>query len=188
MLFRLPLVLLPLHIVFLELVIDPACSVAFESEPEHRGIMSRPPRDPAASMFDRKTVGLALLQGLVLFIVTLAGYLISLYRGQGELDARTICFTTLLLGNLALIWTNRSRTSTVFGLLRSRNVAIWTITAAALALLSFVLYVPVARNLFGFSTLHADDVAVCIGLALAGVTWFEIAKLRKGSSFNRAVN
>jgi Ca2+-transporting ATPase len=99
-----------------------------------------------------------------------------------------VCFTTLLLGNLALIWTNRSRTSTVFGVLRSRNVALWAISLAALALLAFVLYVPAARNLFEFSTLHADDVAVCIGLALAGVTWFEIAKLRKGSSFNKAVN
>jgi len=177
-LFRLPLVLLPLHIVFLELVIDPACSIAFESEPEHHGIMNRPPRNPAARMFDGKTVGLALLQGLVLFIVTLSAYLISLYRGQGELDARAICFTTLLLGNLALIWTNRSRTSTVFALLRSRNLPMWVITGTALLLLAFVLYVPAARNLFQFSKLHADDLAVCVGLALASVTCFEIAKLR----------
>jgi len=175
--FKLPLVLLPLHIVFLELVIDPACSIAFESEPEHGGIMSRPPRDPAARLFDRKTVILALLQGLVLFVVTLAGYLVSLYRGQGEFDARAICFTTLLLGNLALIWSNRSRTSTVFGLLRSRNVAMWVITASALVLLAVVLYVPYARELFQFSTLHTDDLAICVGLALAGVTWFEISKL-----------
>src|SRR4029079_7135933 len=109
-LFGLPLVLMPLHIVFLELIIDPACSVAFESEPEHASIMKRKPRSPNAKLFDAQTVWFGFLQGLSLFVVTLAAFLISLYRGQGEMDARTISFATLVLGNLALIWANRSRT------------------------------------------------------------------------------
>jgi Ca2+-transporting ATPase len=178
-LFRLPLVLMPLHIVFLELVIDPACSTAFESEPEHSNIMRRPPRDPASRMFDAKTITYGLLQGLVLLVVTLSAFVISLSRGQGELDARAISFTTLVLGNLALIWTNRSRTRTILELLRSRNVALSAITAGALAFLGLVLYVPEARNLFQFSTLHIDDLVVCILLALASVAWFEIAKVLK---------
>jgi magnesium-transporting ATPase (P-type) len=73
-LFGLPLVLMPLHIVFLELVIDPACSIAFESEPEHPGIMKRPPRNPKARLFDRHTILFALLQGFWLFLATLAGF------------------------------------------------------------------------------------------------------------------
>jgi Ca2+-transporting ATPase len=101
--FRLPLVLMPLHIVFLELVIDPACSMAFESEPEHSNIMKRPPRPPSARMFDRKTLAVGLIQGMMLLLVTIAAFVISLYRGQGEHDARAISFTTLVLGNLALI-------------------------------------------------------------------------------------
>jgi len=176
-LFRLPLVLMPLHIVFLELVIDPACSTAFESEPEHSNIMNRPPRHPGTRMFDRKTVTTGLFQGLMLFAVTLSAFLISLYRGQGELDARAISFTTLVLGNLALIWTNRSRTRTIPELLGSRNVALWTITLGALAFLAFVLYIPWARNLFQFSVLHINDIAVCVVLGLISVTWFEAAKL-----------
>jgi Ca2+-transporting ATPase len=176
-LFRLPLVLMPLHIVFLELVIDPACSTAFESEPEHSNIMNRRPRHPGIRMFDKKTTMTGMLQGFMLFLVTISAFLISLYRGQGELDARAISFTTLVLGNLALIWTNRSPTRTILELLRSRNVALWGITAGALAFLSVALYLPWARSLFQFSTLHINDLAVCILLVLISVTWFEAAKV-----------
>ena len=175
----LPLVLLPLHIVFLELVIDPACSVAFESEPENPRIMNRRPRDPKARMFDRRTFGMAILQGLGLFVVTAAAFLISLYRGQGEADARAISFTTLLLGNLALIWTNRSGTRTIPETLFAENKPLWAITGGALALLGIVLYVPSVQRLFQFSTLHLDDIIVCSVLAMLSVTWFEFMKLRR---------
>jgi Ca2+-transporting ATPase len=180
-LFGLPLVLLPLHIVFLELVIDPACSVAFESEPEHPEIMKRPPRNPNSRMFSKATIFSALAQGFGLFIITLAAFLMSLYRGQGELDARAISFTTLVLGNLALIWANRSRTRTIVEILRVRNVPLIVITGATLLLLATVLYVPSLRELFQFSTLHVNDVAICIALALLTVTWIEVRKLRARS-------
>ena len=132
-------------------------------------------------MFDAKTIAFGLMQGFVLLVVTASAFLISLYRGQGELDARAISFTTLVLGNLALIWTNRSRTRTIPELFRSRNVALSAITIGALAFLVVALYVPGARNLFQFSTLHANDLAVCILLAMASVTWFEVVKLRRRS-------
>jgi Ca2+-transporting ATPase len=176
-LFQLPLVLMPLHIVFLELVIDPAFSIAFESEPEHSNIMKRPPRNPASRMFDAQTISFGLLQGSVLFLVTVCAFLVSLWRGQGELDARAISFTTLVLGNLALIWTNRSRTRTIPELLRSRNVALSAITVGAMGLLALTLYLPAARDLFQFSTLHLNDVTVCVLLAITSVTWFEIVKV-----------
>jgi Ca2+-transporting ATPase len=176
-LFKLPLVMMPLHIVLLELIIDPACSTAFESEPEHSNIMKRPPRNPSGRMFDKKTVAFGLLQGFVLFLVTLGAFLVSLYRGHDEMDARAISFTTLVLGNLALIWSNRSRTQTIPELLRSRNVALWIITAGAAAFLAVVLYVPWARSLFQFSMLHFNDVVVCVLLAMISVTWFEAAKI-----------
>ena len=177
-LFGMPLVLLPLHIVFLELIIDPACSVAFESEPEHPQIMDRPPRNPKSKIFDSKTITSGVLQGIWLLVITLGAFLISFYRGQGEADARAISFTTLILGNIALIWSNRSRTRTIPELLRSRNMALWGITAGAMGLLAVALYVPWLRSLFQFSTLHPPDIAVCILLAMLSVTWFEASKLR----------
>jgi soluble P-type ATPase len=175
--FGLPLILMPLHIVFLELVIDPACSTAFESEPEHPQIMKRPPRDPRSRLFDRRMIMSAIFQGLVLFAMALGAFVISLYRGQGEVDARAISFTTLVLGNLALIWANRSRTRTIPEMLWSRNVPLWAVTTGALTLLAVVLYVPSIRDLFQFSTLHPNDIAICVLLALASITGLEVAKL-----------
>jgi Ca2+-transporting ATPase len=176
-LFGLPLVLMPLHIVFLELVIDPACSTAFESEPAHPQIMNRPPRNPKSRLFDRRMITSAVFQGLILFAIVLGAFVISLYRGQTEIDARAISFTTLVLGNLALIWANRSRTRTIPEMLLSRNTPLWAVTGGALALLAIVLYVPSVRDLFQFSLLHLNDIAVCVALALASITGIEAAKL-----------
>ena len=175
--FGLPLVLMPLHIVFLELVIDPACSTAFESEPAHPQIMNRPPRNPRSRLFDRRMVASAVFQGLILFVIVLGAFVISLYRGQTEMDARAISFTTLVLGNVALIWANRSRTRTIPEMLRSRNTPLWAVTAGALAMLTIVLYVPSIRDLFQFSTLHPNDIAVCAVLALTSITGIEAAKV-----------
>jgi len=176
-LFRLPLILMPLHIVFLELVIDPACSVAFESEPEHPSIMKRPPRDPKARIFDKTTIRSAAFQGFSLFFVAIAAFLISLYRGQGEYDARAISFTTLVLGNLALIWANRSASRTIPEMIRARNYPLWTITAGALLVLAAILYIPSIRDVFQFSTLHLNDIVICVLLAMFSVTGIELRKL-----------
>ena len=92
--FGLPLVLMPLHIVFLELVIDPACSIAFESEPAHPRIMNRLPRHPKSRLFNRSMITSAVFQGLLLFAIVLGAFVISLYQGQTEADARAISFTT----------------------------------------------------------------------------------------------
>jgi P-type Ca2+ transporter type 2C len=98
---------------------------------------------------------------------------------KSEPDARTVTFATLVLGNLALIWTNRSRTQTIPLVLWSKNPALWGITATALALLLAVIYVDPIRAVFQFSALNADGVAVSTILALLGVTWTEVRKLRR---------
>jgi len=177
-LFRMPLVLMPLHIVFLELIIDPACSIAFESEPGNPAIMSRPPRNPKDRMFDGKMIATSMYQGLGLFVVSLGAFFVSLHRGQGERDARAITFTTMVIGNIMLIWSNRSQTRTILETLRAPNKPLWMVTAGALLLLAIVLYVPGLRDLFQFSTLHVRDLFVCVLLGMASVTWFEITKLR----------
>jgi P-type Ca2+ transporter type 2C len=140
--------------------------------------MNRRPRDPSARLFDRQMIGFALLQGFGLFVVTIGAFLISLYRGQGELDARAISFTTLVLGNLALIWANRSRTRTILEMLRAPNAPLWAVTAGALLLLAIVLYVPTFRSLFQFSSLHMEDILICGVLALLSITGIEVGKLR----------
>ncbi|MBI2876968.1 MAG: cation-translocating P-type ATPase [Candidatus Tectomicrobia bacterium] len=177
LLLKWPLILMPLHIVFVELIIDPACSIAFEAEPEETEIMERPPRNPTEPLFTRRSVLLSLFQGLSVLLMALAVFVVSMSRGQGELDARALTFTTLIIGTLALIFTNRSWSHTILHTLRAPNPALWGVTGSALVLLALVLYVPFFRDLFRFSTLHPVDIAICLAAGLLGVLWFEGFKL-----------
>lgn len=161
-----PLVLLPVNVVFLELIIDPVCSIAFEAEPEETDVMSRPPRNPQKPLLGRRTIGLSLLQGLVVLIIVLAVFAISLYSDLWDMEARTLAFVTLVFSNIGLILINRSWSRTIFETLYAPNPALWWAIEGALALLGAVLYLPILRNLFGFSYLHFIDLAICINVAI----------------------
>ena len=182
LLFGLPLVLAPVHIVFLELVIDPACSTVFEAEPEEQGSMNRPPRRPDAPLFSLRTLFLSLLQGATVFLAVAAVYAITLHRGQGTDEARALTFSTLVIGNLWLILVNRSWSGTLLASLRTPNAALWWVIGGTLGFLAFVLYVPGLRELFGFTYLHANDVLLAFAAGATGVAWFEIFKWAKSRS------
>jgi Ca2+-transporting ATPase len=171
-----PLVLLPVHVVFLELIIDPACSVAFEAEPEEPNVMNRPPRDRKEPLFSRRTIILSLLQGVAVLLVTLAIYGFTLNQGRGELEARSLAFTTLVIANLGLILSNRFWSKNILASLRYKNTALFIIIAATLSILTLVIYVPFLRDLFRFGTMHPNDLAICFGAGVACVLWFEVVK------------
>jgi P-type Ca2+ transporter type 2C len=175
-LFGWPLVLLPVHIVFLELIIDPACSIAFEAEPEEVDIMKRPPRRSKEGLFTLRGVSLALLQGMAVLAIVLAVYLVTLHRGKGESEARAMFFVTLIVANLGLILTNRSQSRSTVASLKTRNAALWWVVGGAAAFLGLVLTIPWLRRLFLFAPLHADDLGICVAAGVASVVWFEILK------------
>ncbi len=104
-----PLILGPVHIAFLELIIDPSCSIVFEAEREEDGIMRRRPRSSTESLFQRRFVGMSVLQGVGMLAISLAIFAVAYSRGQGEADARALTFTALVLMNLALIASSRSQ-------------------------------------------------------------------------------
>ncbi|WP_431063444.1 cation-translocating P-type ATPase [Methanobacterium sp.] len=175
--FNMPLVLLPVQIVFLELIIDPACSIVFEAEPAEANIMNRPPRSMKEPLFDRKIISLSILQGVSVLIIVLSVYLWALYNGQGDMEARALSFTTLIVANLGLILTNRSWSRTIFSTLNSPNKALWWVIGGALLFLGLVLYVEPLRNLFGFSVLHLNDLIVCLIAGIISILWFEALKM-----------
>jgi Ca2+-transporting ATPase len=175
-LFGWPLVLLPVHIVFLELIIDPACSIAFEAEPEEADIMKRPPRPSREGLFALRGVSLALLQGIAVLAIVLAVYLVTVHRGKGEDEARAMSFVTLIVANLGLILTDRSQSRSTVASLKTRNAALWWVVGGAAAFLGLVLTLPVLRRLFLFAPLHADDLLICVAAGVASVLWFEILK------------
>jgi Ca2+-transporting ATPase len=164
------------HIVFLELIIDPACSVVFEAEQEESDVMTRPPRRPDAPLFGTRTVGISLLQGLSVLLILLGVYVIALKRGQGGEDARALAFTTLIFANLGLIFANRSWSRLILDTLRSPNAALWWVSGGSVLFLGLVLYVPFLRQLFRFSVLHAVDILICVGAGAVSILWFELLK------------
>jgi Ca2+-transporting ATPase len=172
----LPLVLMPVHVAFLHLLIEPACSVVFEAEPEDAGVMKRPPRDPKAPLFGGRLVGLSLLQGASVLVILLAVLMVTLGRGKGELEARSVTFVTLVVASLALIFVNRSWRLSIVETLRIPNKALWWVVGAGVLFLGLILYVPFLRDLFRFAPLHADDIGLSVGAGILGIAWFEVLK------------
>ena len=175
-LFNMPLVLLPVHIVFLELIIDPACSIVFEAEKEERNVMTRSPRHKDEGLFTRKILILSLLQGFVVLGVVLIVYLIALSRGFDDAKVRTLTFTTIVIANLCLILTNRSWSDPIITILHTPNKAMRWVFGGTICCLILVLFIPFLRDLFKFGSVPFVDLIIC---ALAGgmsVFWFECYK------------
>ena len=175
-LFRWPLILEPVHVAFLELIIDPACSIVFEAEEEEADVMQRPPRSATEHLFNKEMVIMSLLQGFGVLLILLAIFAVALRRGQGDEDARALTFTALVIANVALIATNRSWSRTILAILRTPNPAMWWVAGSALVFLTLVLYVPLLKSLFHFSTLHPNDIALCVGVGAVSIAWFETLK------------
>ncbi len=174
-----PYFLFPVHIVFLEFVIDPACSIVFEAERSDPRAMERPPRPTGERLFTARSVALGLaLGGGVLAGVALA-YAGALAAGRSDAQARAIAFSALVFGNLALILANRSRNLTIVEAAMRRNPALWWIVAGTIAALLFVIHVPSAAAIFRFEPVAAFDLALAAIAAFAGVSWWDLAKLRE---------
>ncbi len=171
-----PLILLPIHIVFMELIIDPACSTVFEAEPGEANVMKRPPRDPKESIFSRRAVVISLLQGMSILIVSLGVFVVGRAIGHGEEGARTMAFTTLIVANLALILTNVSWTRSIIAILRSPNRAMWYVVGGAAVFLVLVLNMPFLSRLFKFEALGVTPAMLSVAGGLLGVLWFELLK------------
>ena len=171
-----PTVLFPLHIAFLELVIDPACSMVFENEPSEADVMRRPPRDAQAPLFAGMTLALALLQGLGVLAVVLGAYAWS-SSWLTEPAARAFAFSTLVAGDVALILSNRTGSATLWASLRVPNRTLWAVIGITLGLLGLTLYLPWLTKLFFFAPLSGPDLLAALGLGLLSVLWFEAIKL-----------
>jgi Ca2+-transporting ATPase len=172
-----PLVLSPVHIVFLELIIDPACSIAFEAEPEELDVMNRPPRKPNAPLFGVGQIAFSLFEGFISLLAVLLVFGFYFYLGYGEAKVRTVAFATLVVGMLGLIFVNRSRSQNLWRTLRLPNSAAWWVVGGALIFLAGVIYIPQAREIFRFAELEWSDLIVTIGVGGLAVLCLEIAKI-----------
>ena len=171
-----PLLLLPVHIVFLELIIDPSCSLIFEAEDAEANVMHRPPRRTDERLFSTRTIGIAVMQGVSVLVVCLGVFLLA--RADHSADAaRALTFATLVVASVVIILVNRSWTRSVFAMLRVPNAALRFVVLGASVFLAVVLVVPFAQRLFHFAPLHATDLVLSLGAGLVCVLWFELVKL-----------
>ena len=170
-----PLLLLPMHIVFLELIIDPSCSLIFEAEEAEADVMRRPPRNPAERLFSLGTIVTAVMQGVSVLVVCVGVFLLA--RADHSADAaRALTFTTLVVSFVMIIFINRSWTRSALEMLRYPNAALRWVVLGTCLFLAVVLWLPFARRLFHFAPLHVMDLMLSLGAGVVCVLWFELYK------------
>ncbi len=173
----LPLILWPVHIVFLELIIDPACSIVFEAEKEERNVMSRPPKKYDEPFFGAKKILLSCTQGVGILIIVFAVYLFCLKTGYSEREVRALAFTTLIASNIAVILSNRSWTRNIFQILSTSNKTVKWVAGGAAFFLALILNIPLLLNLFQFDKISLAETLFCIGAGFSSIIWFEVYKM-----------
>ena len=179
-----PLALLPVHILFLELIIDPACTVVFEGEEDEPDIMQRPPRRLEEPLFGRAMILSGLIQGLGILAVVLTVYVLIMTCGYGEAEARMMAFVCMVIGNLGLIFANRSWKHSILKIIRIPNKALWWVTGGTTFFLVLVLNFPFLRDLFKFAPLHRWELAL---ITLSGFIGILIAESVKTNAFQKFI-
>jgi len=149
-----PIALLPAHIVFLELIIDPACSIAFEMEPEEKGIMKRRPRLASERILDRRTIIKAMIRGLAAAAICVSAYIWAATHWPLE-EARLVGFICVVAVNLAFILSGRSETQNIFKTIMVPNRAVWLLLVGTLILQVVIFSFAPAARLFGFGEMHS---------------------------------
>ncbi len=173
---KFPNLFTPVHVIFLELIMGPTCSIFFEREPVEKDSMSVGPRDRNQGLFTWSEIMISIVQGVVLSAGVLALYYFSMRNGQTLEVTRAIVFTTLILGNIFLTFVNRSFTETIVQTIRYKNnLAPWVMGFSGLLLL-LVHKVGFVRELFGFMPISAMQFGLATAVAFISVMWFELYK------------
>jgi Ca2+-transporting ATPase len=177
LIFGLPLILGPVHIALLEMVIDPVCTLVFEAEIEEKDIMRRPPRAPEEPLVSRTLMLWSMLQGIFAFALVATIYIMAFRRGMPETESRALAFFSLVTAILALIFVNRSFSASVLTAISRPNRALKFVLLGVIATLAITLMWPVARNLFRFGPLHADDLALTVAAGILVLCILEFLKV-----------
>lgn len=187
LLFGTPLIFAPIHIVFLEMIINPACAIVFEAEAAESNVMQRPPRKIEEHLFGTRNVALSLLHGAGLLVMVAMVFFIGLYSGANsgleEGQARALAFTTLVIGNLGLIISSRSLSHRWYALMRQSNPSQWWILSGTLLALTIIMMVPALQRAFRFTALSSTHLSIALLSGMAILFWFEWVKtMFKGRS------
>ncbi len=170
----------PIHVIILELIMGPTCSIVFENEPMEPSIMQQPPRPATSTFFTLSELSLSIVQGFVIAAGVLGVLWFSIEINLSEDTARTLVFSTLAFANILLTLVNRSFTAPLTQTLRYRNPLIPIALGTMLVLLLSSFYVPFIRELFLFTVPTPLQIVLCFGVAAISVLWIEAKKIRGG--------
>lgn len=174
-----PNIFTPVHIIFLEIIMGPTCSIIYENEPMEQNLMLQKPRPLTSTFFNLKEITISILQGLVITIGLLLVYQYCIYHGLSESATRTSIFIALIASNVFLTLANRSFYYSIFTTIRYKNNLVLLIIGITILMTSLLLFVPIFSKFFLFEKIDLAQIGVCVLVGFISVMWIEIYKLFK---------
>jgi len=177
-----PNIFTPVHVIFLELIMGPTCSIVYENEPIEKNAMQQKPRKMTETFLNWRELSISIIQGLMITVGVLFAYQLAVQSGSNEETTRAMVFTTLIFANVFLSLTNRSFTYSLFESFKNKNILFPLIIGTTLILLFAILYIPVFSNFFHINGLNFKDLGITLLISMVSVLWFEVYKWRKRRS------
>ncbi len=174
-----PNIFSPIHIIFLELIMGPTCSIIYENEQMEENLMLQKPRLLTTTFFNLKELTTSIIQGLMITAGTLLVYQYAVYQNFNEPLTRTMVFVTLISANVFLTLVNRSFYYSILSTMKYKNNLVFLVISISLVLTALLLYVRPLTNFFRFESLSGYELIICMGIGFLSVIWFEIVKWRK---------
>jgi Ca2+-transporting ATPase len=174
-----PTIFSPIHIIFLELIMGPTCSIVYENEPMEKNTMSQKPRPFTDTFFNWKELSTSIIQGLVITLGTLFVYQYAVYFNYSEATTRTMVFTCLVTANIFLTLSNRSFYYSIITTIQYKNNLIPIISAITIGITGLLLYVPPLTRFFKFEHIDSLQLGLSIGIGFIVVIWYEVVKIMK---------
>ena len=174
-----PDIFTPVHVIFLELVMGPMCSIVYENEPAEKNSMQQRPRQLGSTFLSFKEMAISIIQGLVITIAILIVYQLTVQNGGTEIETRTMVFTTLVLSNVLLSLVNRSFYYSVFTSLKNKNNMMIFVNSITLVMLGMIIYISPIATFFEVQPLTFLQIITCLAISATSILWIEIYKWNK---------
>ena len=174
-----PNIFTPVHVIFLELVMGPMCSIVYENEPAEENSMKQKPRQLGSTFLSLKEMGISIIQGIIITLGILFVYQLTVQNGGNENLTRTMVFTTLVFCNIILSLVNRSFYYSVFSSLKNKNTMMVFVNSITIVMLGLILYISPIADFFDVLPLQLHQIGICIAVSCFSVLWIEIWKWYK---------
>jgi Ca2+-transporting ATPase len=171
-----PNIFSPIHIIFLEIIMGPTCSIIYENEPMEKNTMSQKPKALTSTFFSWRELSISIIQGLVITAGTLFVYQFSVINGNSEAVTRAMTFTVLIAANIFLTLINRSFYYSILTTMKYKNNMVLIIIFITISIVGLMLFLKPLTAFFEFERLNFIQLLICIAIGFVSVVWYEIVK------------